>query len=100
MFSKTKTDFIETQKQAEKDKQQQEEDNLKLVCKELFTNKNGYYFLRFLKKISLWDKQDVNVNTEILAYEKGRRDIWLIIRNFLPKETLVQVEIYNQDDTN
>ena len=38
----------------------------------------------------------MNINTDVLAYKKGRRDSWLILRNLLPKDILAQIEIYDE----
>lgn len=84
-------------KQAEREKQKKQKiENMKLVCKEVFNDVNGKFFLQFLKTICGWNDQDNNINPEILAYKKGRRDIWNIIRNILPKDVLAQVEIYEE----
>lgn len=95
MNDKSKVDFLLEIKQ-EKIKQEKEEiKNLKLACKEVFSDVNGKFFLKFLKKICGWNDQDNNINPEMLIYKKGRRDIWAIIRNIVPKDVLAQVEIYD-----
>lgn len=96
MHGKSKVDeLVEKQAEAEKRKKQEVE-NMKLVCKEIFDNPNGKFFLQFLKKSCGWNDQDNNINGEVLIYKKGRRDIWTIIRNILPKDILAQVEIYEE----
>ena len=73
-------------------------EDLKLACKDIFSTPNGKFFLKYLKHLSFWSEQDLNINNEILIYKKGRRDIWAIIRNIIPKDVLAQIEIY--DETN
>lgn len=82
---------------AEKEaKEKKEIENIRLACKDIFNSTNGKYFLQFLKKICGWNDSGNNINSEILIYQKGRRDIWNVIRNILPKEILVDVEIYEE----
>ena len=96
MNNKSKIDeILEKQKQADL-REKKEIENLKLACREVFTDVNGKLFLKFLKKISGWNDQDNNINNEVLIYKKGRRDIWAIIRNLIPKDVLVQIEIYDE----
>jgi len=73
-------------------------EDLKLACKDIFSTTNGKFFLKYLKRLSFWSEQDLNINNEILIYKKGRRDIWAIIRNIIPKDVLAQIEIYDNDD--
>lgn len=97
LFRKSKVDDIYKQEQEKFEREKQEIDNLKLACADVFSSSNGKYILRFLKKVSGWSEQDMNINTDVLAYKKGRRDIWLILRNLLPKDILAQIEIYESD---
>lgn len=87
--------LFEKQKQAE-EKQKKIVENLKLSCKDIFSTPNGKFFLKFLKDMCFWSEQDCNINNEILIYKKGRRDIWAIIRNVIPKDVLAQIEIYDE----
>lgn len=96
--NKTKIDeLIEKQNQAEL-REKKELENLKISAKEVFKSAEGKHILRFLKKACHWDEQDMNINNEVLIYKKGRRDIWLIIRNLLPKDVLAQIEIYDTEN--
>lgn len=88
-------ELFEKQKQAE-EKQKKIVENLKLSCKDIFSTPNGKFFLKFLKDMCFWSEQDRNINNEILIYKKGRRDIWAIIRNVIPKDVLAQIEIYDE----
>jgi len=98
MQTNSKVDeLLKKQKEAE-EKQKKELEDLKLVCKEIFSDVNGKFFLKYLKRLCLWSEQDLNINNDILIYKKGRRDIWTIIRNVLPKDVLAQIEIYSEDE--
>jgi hypothetical protein len=90
-------EILKNQKEAE-EKQKKVVEDLKLVSKELFSTINGKFFLKYLKRLCLWDEQDLNINNEILIYKKGRRDIWTIIRNIIPKDILAQIEIFDDNE--
>lgn len=90
-------EILKNQKEAE-EKQKKVVEDLKLVSKELFSTINGKFFLKYLKRLCLWDEQDLNINNEILIYKKGRRDIWTIIRNIIPKDVLAQIEIFDDNE--
>ena len=93
---KSKVDEI-LQKQKEADERERKKtEELKKACRDLFSDVNGKFFLKYLKTICLWSDQDTNINNEILIYKKGRRDIWAIIRNIIPKDVLAQIEIYDE----
>lgn len=98
MQTNSKVDeLLKKQKEAE-EKQKKVIEDLKLASKEIFSTVNGKFFLKYLKRLCFWSEQDLNINNEILIYKKGRRDIWTIIRNVIPKETLAQIEIFDEDD--
>ncbi len=100
MFSRAKTKIDELLGRHQEDikKQKIEDDKLKFCCEKVFSSEEGRVVLRYLKKISLFHEQDLNINSETLIYKKGRRDIWLIFRNFLPAQMLARIEIF--DDVN
>ena len=93
-FFKTKTDVIEEQRKEVKKFKEEEFKNLQIACKEVFKGNEGFLILKFLKNTCLWDSQNTNIDDGILKYQKGRRDVWLILRQLLPKDILAQVEIY------
>lgn len=98
MQTNSKVDeLLKKQKEAEA-KQKKEIEDLKLACKDVFSGVNGKFFLKYLKRLCLWSEQDLNINNDILIYKKGRRDIWTIIRNIIPKETLAQIEIFDEEN--
>lgn len=72
-------------------------ENLKLAAKDTFTTINGKFILKYLFKLCLWNEADNNINSEVLIYKKGRRDIWTILRQIIPKDTLAEIEVH--DDT-
>ena len=96
--SKTKMDEI-CKKQEEKiQREKQQVEKLKLACSEIFSNSNGKYFLNFIKNYCGWNSQDMNINPEVLIYQKGKRDVWVLIRNILPKNLLAEIEIYSEQN--
>lgn len=98
LFNKCKTDeLIKKQEQAE-ERQKKKIENLKKACSEIFATPNGKFLLQFLLEFCGWNDQDMNINGEVLAYKKGKRDVWVLLRNLLPKDILAQVEIYGQKD--
>lgn len=93
MFNKTKVDEILAKEAEQKRKEEKEVEQLKIACKKIFSDKESIFFLEYLFKLCLWAEQDLNINNEILIYKKGRRDIWAIIRNVIPKNVLKEIEI-------
>lgn len=90
-------ELLDKQREAE-EKQKKIVEDLKLACKETLSSPNGIFFLKYLKNLCFWDEQDLNINPDILIYKKGRRDIWAIIRNVIPKDVLAQIEIYDNKE--
>ncbi len=97
MQHNSKIDELLKKQQEAEEKEKKMVEDLKVVCKDIFSTPNGKFFLKYLKRLSLWSEQDLNINNEILIYKKGRRDIWAIIRNIIPKDVLAQIEIYDND---
>ena len=97
MQIKSNIDELIAKQKEEEEKQKKIVEDLKLACKETLSTTNGIFFLKYLKKISFWAEQDLNINPDILIYKKGRRDIWAIIRNVIPKDVLAQIEIYDKE---
>lgn len=93
--SNSKIDEVFKRQQEKEQAEKELTENLKIACKEVFSDVNGKFFLKFLKDICFWAEQDPNINNEILIYKKGRRDIWAIIRNIIPPDILAQIEIYD-----
>lgn len=94
--SKTKIDEITKRQQEKEQREKQQVEKLKLACSEIFSNPNGKYFLEFLKNYCGWNSQDMNINPEVLIYQKGKRDVWVLMRNILPKKLVAEIEIYSE----
>ncbi len=98
MFNKCKTDELLKKQLEAEEKQKRKIQELKKACSKIFATPNGKFLLKFLLDFCGWNDQDMNINSEVLAYKKGKRDVWIVIRNLLPKDVLAQVEIYSQND--
>ncbi len=96
--SKTKMDEIYKKQEEKIQREKQQVEKLKLACSEIFSNSNGKYFLNFIKNYCGWNSQDMNINPEVLIYQKGKRDVWVLIRNILPKNLLAEIEIYSEQN--
>ena len=84
----------------EKLEQQQAEihANMIKVCSEAFSGTNGKYLGKFIRDICKWSdptQENIDVNGQVLAYQKGRRDIWVILREFIDKKDLAEIEIFD-----
>ena len=75
-----------------------EEENLRTCFEQATKTKEGKCAFKYIKKISCWDTEELNVESSVLAYQRGRRDAWLLIRQFLPKQVLADIEIYDKYD--
>ena len=94
MILKDKVDELK-QKRKEKQRQQQEYiDNLKISATNLFKGENGVFFLKFIMNFCGWNEQSIDITPNDLLYKKGKRDVWVAIRNILPPEVVANVEIY------
>jgi len=96
--NQSQIDKIKQEQDAEQLRQAEIAANMKKVCKQAFKGTNGKYLGKFIKDICLWAdiKTDrIDVNQDVLAYQKGRRDIWLILREFVDKKDLAEIEIYD-----
>lgn len=96
--SKTRMDEIYKKQEEKIQREKQQVEKLKLACSEIFSNSNGKYFLNFIKNYCGWNSQDMNINPEVLIYQKGKRDVWVLIRNILPKNLLAEIEIYSEQN--
>jgi len=96
--NKNQIDKIAEAQEAEQKRQAEIADNMQKVCKQAFSGTNGKYLGKFMKDICLWadvKNDQIDVNQDVLAYQKGRRDVWLIIREFIDKKDLAEIEIYD-----
>lgn len=94
---KTKTDYIKEQAEIEQKQKREEIEKLKFACWKVFNDENGLYILKFLKRICKWEDSDTNINHDQIIYDKGRRQIWTILRTVLPKKVLAEIEIYDEN---
>lgn len=92
-YNKNIADKLEEQRLIQAEKRLKEEDVLKQCLKKIVETKEGRIFLKYLNQLCLWSEQDLNINLEYLTYKKGRRDIWVMIRQLMPDETLFEIEI-------
>ncbi len=96
--SKSKVDDLMQKQREAEEKEKKKVEILKEIMKNSFSDANGIMFLKYLKTLCFWAEQDININSDILLYKKGRRDIWAIIRNVIPKDVLAKIEIYDDTD--
>lgn len=98
MYNEKQTvyDEIEQRKADEEKKQKAYEEAVKTCFKAVGNTEEGKCVLQLIKNLSLWDSEQNNVEQQALAYERGRRDNWLLIRQFIPAEVLAEIEIYNK----
>lgn len=92
-YNKNIADKLEEQRLIQAEKRLKEENVLKQCLKKIVETKEGRIFLKYLNQLCLWSEQDLNINLEYLTYKKGRRDIWVMIRQLIPDETLFEIEI-------
>lgn len=94
--TKTNCEKLQLQQARNLEQTKKEEAILKEALLEITKKDYGRIILRFLKDVCLWDTTDENIDKDILAYKKGRRDIWAILRSFIPKDILAEIEIFDK----
>lgn len=60
------------------------------------STEQGKCAFQLLHKLSLWDEMSDNDTSESLIYKRGRRDMWNMVRQYIPKKVLAEIEIYKQ----
>lgn len=90
-----KVDELTKKRQEKKEQEKKFIEDVKTSAENLFNSKNGKFFLKYLMNACLWNEQTINVDSNDVIYKKGRRDIWVLVRNILPKQILADVEIYD-----
>jgi len=96
--NQTQTDIVNSRKEEQQAIQKQREEKILFVCSKQFSGVNGIYLGKFLAEICLWAKYeegDINVDPQSVVYEKARRDVWKILRKFIPAKTLADIEIFD-----
>lgn len=86
-------DELQKKREEKKEAERKLIENVKISA-EIFNCENGKFFLKFLMNTCLWNSQDNEITPNKVVYDKGRRDIWAIIRNVIPKDVLADIEIY------
>lgn len=92
----TKVDQIKKAEKEQQEKQQQIDEKLKICFASAVATKEGIIAFKLIKKLSLWDEPCSNTNVDSEIYKKGRRDMWLMIREYLPPDILAKIEIYEK----
>lgn len=95
-----KTQYEMYMEQAEKSKENEKLLNEKYkqcFAKTLETEEAKCVF-QLLNKLSLWDEISDSDTKESLIYKKGRRDLWVMIRQYIPNSVLAEIEIYKQHE--
>ncbi len=89
-----KIDELMKKRKEREEKEKNLINNVMMSAENLFNSENGIYFLKFLMNTCLWNEQTINIEPNDVIYKKGRRDVWVILRNILPKKILADVEVF------
>ena len=100
MENKSITDELLKKRKDKERQQKQYIQDVQLAAANLFNSKNGKFYLKYIMNCCLWNEQTTSINPDEVLYKKGRRDIWVLIRNTLPKDILADVEIFNMKGEN
>ena len=93
---KNKLDQIKEVEDKQAQKQKELDEKLKICFASALKTKEGQIAFKLIKKLSLWDEASVNTSAEGELYKRGRRDMWLMIRQYIPKKILAQIEIFDE----
>lgn len=96
MWTKSKVDKLLEEQKNKKEKEEKQIQELKKICENACNDVNVKFILKFIKQICLWNDQNNDITPNIAIYNKGRRDVWAILRNIIPKSVLCQIEIYDE----
>ena len=96
--SKTCTDVIKEKTKELKNSNEKISNNLKKCFIEATKEIDGYRAFKYIKKICLWDEKYSQTSAEQELYKKARRDVWLLIREFIPDNVLTKLEILDKTD--
>lgn len=90
MNSETTTDGILKRKEA----QANDLERLKVACSSVFSSKEGIVLGKILYDICIIQTTKANnLSVEQLSYDKGRRNVYEILQNFIPDEARFEIEI-------
>lgn len=95
-----KTNIDKLQEAAEKQAEHAKllDEAYKKCFESALSTQNGKCAFQLLHKLSLWDEISDNDTSESLIYKRGRRDMWNIIRQYIPKKVLAEIEIYKEHE--
>ena len=97
-FNKSCTDVIKEKTIELKNANEKMTENLKKCFSSATKEIDGYRAFKYIKKICLWDEKYSHTTAEQELYKKARRDVWLLIREFIPDKTLAKIEILDKTD--
>ena len=94
------TQYEKYQEQLEKQKENEKllDEKYKQCFAKTLETEEGKCVFQLLNKLSLWDEISDKETSESLIYKKGRRDLWVMIRQYMPKSVLTEIEIYKQHE--
>lgn len=94
------TGYERYQEQLEKERENQKllDEKYKQCFSKALETEHGKCAFQLLHKLCLWDEISDSDTSDSLIYKKGRRDIWLMIRQYIPKVVLTEIEIYKQHE--
>ena len=91
---KTKLEEIENKQKEEKEKNAEIEEKIKKCFQFATEKKGGLIAFKIINLLCLWSETTANTNSENELYKRGRRDIWNLIRRYIPQEKLAKIEIF------
>ena len=97
-ISETQTDVIQKNNITQTEANEKFSVNLKKCFAAATKDIDGYKAFKYIKKICLWDEETTNTTMEAELYKKARRDVWLLIRKYIPDEVLVNIEIKDKEN--
>ena len=93
--------IVDELKKKEKEAQQANEKfivNVKKCFAAAVAEKDGLSAFKIIKRFCLWDEPYSQTTMESELYKKARRDVWLLIRKYIPDKKLAEIEIFDKTD--
>lgn len=97
-ISATQTDVVQKNTISETEANANFSTNIKKCFAAATKEIDGYKAFKYIKKICLWDEEATNTTMEAELYKKARRDVWLLIRKYIPDEVLANIEIKDKEN--
>lgn len=97
-FNKCYVDELDNKTNVQQEKNQKFIENLKKCFIAATKETEGYKAFKYIKKICLWDEKYFQTTAEQELYKKARRDVWLLIREYIPDNVLANIEIKDKTD--